>query len=265
MIKNIAKCIRFSFPIFGLAILATNFYFYVSKTIWNNHLGYVGLAMLLVSLIDTDRISKLSLGYLKLELQEKIKEADDILEHLKELITPIAEVSMTVAARSNRMGIPPINPERLKKLKQKIEKQLKKIYLVNKFNNKEILSEIFVEYHKYNLWDLSQPIFKKINAKLEQKRHQIANKIKSYPKPVSQDEQYHNLNKTKTLVESQQDDLQELNKQLNFISFRKTVQNHISRIPESIFTEEEKQQILIAVNEDIVEMEKYQQQESCFN
>lgn len=65
-------------------------------------------------------------------------------------------------------GIPPIEPERLRYLKEKMEDELKKIYLPEEIDSRLIskskkqLNEIFIEYHKFNLWDIPQPIFSSI-------------------------------------------------------------------------------------------------------
>lgn len=236
----------------------------LAPTNWNANLGYISVLLLILGLVDIENIYEFSIG--SLMLKRKIKEADSILDHLRELITPVSEVAMTVAARSNRIGMPPIEPGRLRHLKEKMEDELKKIYLPEEIDSrliskrKQQLNEIFIEYHKFNLWDLAQPIFSRIRKDLNIKEDEIRKEMELYKQPITVDEKWKKLNNTLQKINSTKQDLKEINKKLKFSDFKPKIIERINNIPDDVFNAEEKNKIICAVNPDIEKIQQYKKE-----
>jgi len=260
MMKIIVRLFLFLFSV-GLLVANTwNHFWARDLVIWDANLGYVGLAIMIISLVDVESIYEFSAGSFK--LRRKIKEADDVLEHLRELITPVSEVALTVAVRGNRMGIRPIDRDRLEYLKNKIEDQLTKIYFPENADKKsndhrrETFDKIFEELHKFHMRDLAQPIYTAIDNRLDEKAEKISGRHKSYPPPVTQDKKWRKIAPDLKKIAYSKSKVKEERNSFNFTGFRLKIIEFLRSL--EVFDDKEVEEILSAINSEIDEVEYYE-------
>jgi hypothetical protein len=110
-------------------------------------------------------------------LDQKIRDANETITRLTSLSKPLAELLFTITARAGRgySGIPRRDRYRMM---QELESELRKTGLGDKD-----IEEAKRDWHRFNLYDLSEPVFDDIIARIEEKKKQQQERINalSYP------------------------------------------------------------------------------------
>lgn len=259
--KNPANCIRKTINSFlfllaiSILLISTYQHFYKIQE-FNTYLGLISVFILIVSIIDINTVTSFSIGLIT--LQRKINEADHLLERLREIITPISEVSMTVAVKSGRMiSRDPIAKNRLDYLRNKIEYELKKIYSSSNPENNNKINEVFTEYHKFILFDLALPVFNNIQSKLSETKEGILTKINAYQQPITQDDEYKELTSQLHYLGDLESQLKEKRASFNYGDLEKYIHDFINSIKNNILDSSSKKELLCSITNDLDKFKYY--------
>lgn len=114
-------------------------------------------------------------------LDKKIEETDRLLNQLRDITAPIAEMLLSSTARIGRWGSAMPRHQQYE-LVQKIENELKKCGVID-----EQLEQAKSDWHFYNTFDLSVPVFKKIEAKLQLIQEEIEKQLRKFKQPIAPD------------------------------------------------------------------------------
>jgi len=114
-------------------------------------------------------------------LDRKLEEADKLLSQLRDLATPIAEMLLSSVARSGRWDSAMPRAQK-RELLQRIEGELRRCGVTE-----EQLEQAKVDWHYYNLHDLSSPIIKDVIDKLQEHFRERDNAINTVPTPITPD------------------------------------------------------------------------------
>ena len=251
----LSKLISFFIIISAFCLLGVNIYKYYYEGVWSYHLGYSAIILLLIGMVDINSIYQLSIGS-SITLKMKIKEADNVLTHLRKLITPVSELSMSLAARSGRSFHTPINRNRLSDLKKSIEIELRKIYP----NDSSKIKEVFFEYHKFNKLDLRDIIFENIKKELREKFKKVDDniqKLENTQKPIDpKNETFNKEIERHREIDEKISELKSIRGNLDYDdrNIRKDIENILTA-----FSGEEKRKILLNIESDIKNLEGYKE------
>lgn len=102
--------------------------------------------------------------HLEAEMRDKIEEVTDVLEKLKALLSPIAELLFTTVAREGRMGSRLSNRESYQ-LMERIETELQSIGMTDKE-----ITKTKKDWHRFNMMDLFFPIYRDLQKVLLEKQ-----------------------------------------------------------------------------------------------
>lgn len=197
-----------------------------------------------------DRIKWFKGFGLEVQLEQKIKEADDVIQRLRAVSTPIAEMLFTMAARMGRWDSAIPRQDRYRIMKQ-IEEELKLTGA-----SSEQLEKAKREWHRYNTFDLARLIFlkahKQINAKIRVKDGETS----SHPQPItSGDLAWDRLIQERKDLYNERQKLENLYKIENWQDLPNSLENYIKT--SAALTAGERDSILQETKEDLLDLKYY--------
>lgn len=111
---------------------------------------------------------------LEVELRQKIKEADELVDYLHDLALPLAEMNLSTMMRLGRWGTITPREERTR-FYEKIVSQVRKL----NFNQSEI-DLISKDYHFFNIFDLKYELYEGVKPFLDPIQKELNNKEKTF-------------------------------------------------------------------------------------
>jgi hypothetical protein len=112
-------------------------------------------------------------------LDKKIEETDRLLNQLRDITAPIAEMLLSSTARAGRWSSAMPRHQQYE-LVQRIESELRKCGVSD-----EQLEQAKSDWHFYNTIDLSGPIFAKIEAKLQPIQKEREKLLREFKQPIT--------------------------------------------------------------------------------
>lgn len=116
---------------------------------------------------------------LEAELREKIREADEALQQLRNVSLPISEMLFTMAGRFGRLGSPIPRQDRYR-IMQEIEAELVKLGV-----SQVEIDRSKHDWHRFNMRDEGHAIYTKICKKLDARVQEVDERVKAFPQPIS--------------------------------------------------------------------------------
>ncbi|WP_335901489.1 hypothetical protein ACOI2Q_07040 [Shewanella algae] len=184
-------------------------------------------------------------------LEDKIKEADEVLNQLRGLVKPISELLFTMVARGGRWdsAIPRKDSYRLM---EQLENELKEIGLSH-----DEIAKAKYEWHQFNLIDLFRPILTGISELLHEKEKAQQEVIRGFKNPIASEFQlaYKEACEEKNRISSESAKINEIYK----VDDRHNCLAEIVKFMDSsyLISEEEKKEILNRFSEEIKDVEHY--------
>lgn len=183
-------------------------------------------------------------------LDKKIETADKTIARLEGLSRPMAELLFTLSARAGRWvsGIPRRDRYRMM---EELESELRKIGL----SDAEI-EGAKQDWHRFNLYDLAEPVFDPVLARIETKRteqNQRTDRL-SYPKVV--DTEAYNREVEHLWHISAEGKRLEMTRSLdNVDSVYRGLMSFLDTT--DVFTDDEKRQVLVDIKEELEDLKYY--------
>jgi hypothetical protein len=112
------------------------------------------------------------------ELQDRIREANVLIEQLRALLLPISELLFSMVARAGRVGGHLPNRESYRIMSQ-FETELRSLGLTN-----EQIEKSKKEWHHFNMLDLQRPVLKDIGDLLHGKEVAQGKVLNSFKQPI---------------------------------------------------------------------------------
>jgi hypothetical protein len=180
-----AKVMKFIMLIAGLGLFAMGAYLSLQDKTASASVTYTaGVLCLIFAYLEEFKRFK-GFGFEAELLERKIEEAEDILKRLRTTSVPIAEMLFTLTARMGRLGSALPRRTRYKWMKE-IERELRSIGVRD-----EQLDEAKRDWHLYNIFDLSRPIFNFFRQTLQEKIEEKSKALASFRQPIDAGDQDH--------------------------------------------------------------------------
>ncbi|EGQ9781657.1 TPA: hypothetical protein I7787_21915 [Vibrio vulnificus] len=185
-------------------------------------------------------------------LDKKIEETDKLLQQLRDITVPIAEMLLSSTARVGRLssGMP---RSQKYELVQRIESELKKCGV-----EESQLDKAKEDWHYYNTFDLATPIFNKISAKLQpihQERNKVLNQFSSQTITPDRMDEHKRLIEHRNIVTQEMEAFKDLrqikNQSLLADKIRGSILNSVS------LSEDSKRELVEELEEELRDLEHY--------
>jgi hypothetical protein len=184
-------------------------------------------------------------------LDRKIEEADKLIAQLRDITVPIAEMLLSATARMGRLGS--AMPRHQKHdLLQRIERELRKCGVSD-----AQLEQAKMDWHRYNIFDLSGPVFESIIRALEPHLKEQESKLRSFPQPISPDRknEYEQLIEERNIVLREKQTLRDLQQLKNQSKMAVSISSCIRE--SQVLSHEEKKNLLESLKEQFKDIEHY--------
>jgi hypothetical protein len=184
-------------------------------------------------------------------LDKKIEETDNLLKQLRDITAPMSEMLISSTARAGRLGSAMPRSQKYE-LMQRIETELKKCGV-----DEEQLEKTKQDWHFYNIFDLSSPIFEKIQNKLQPIQQEREKKLREFKQPIAPDKQdeYKQLIDNRNEVSKEMDKFRDLRQLKNQRNLAKKITKEIEE-SENLSTLE-KQELNSEIEEELRDLEHY--------
>lgn len=134
-----------------------------------------------------ERITEISAGGASAKLQEKIKEADEAIEHVRALAATLVRPTMKMAVRLGRWDSG-LSRQETHELKVQVENTLKALGTPD-----EDISEAVHDYYVYTLFDMSREFMGTVKAALDEKVKVFFEKTQGFVGPISDIPEYNRI------------------------------------------------------------------------
>lgn len=183
-------------------------------------------------------------------LDNKIKEADEILSKLRNLLIPMSEMLISTTARMGRWGT--IMPRRQKyALIQRIEDELKNCGV-----KLEQLEAAKHDWYRLNIFDMVTPITNKINDILKKKHSSLEQELRNIKSPTQPDNQkYLKIIEDRKIIFQEQQVIKNICQDKDLSGAATKIKNYMSGSKALI--DEEKRILLQSVKEELLDVEYY--------
>ncbi len=185
-------------------------------------------------------------------LDKKIEEADDLISRLRNISIPLAEMLLSSTARMGRIGT--IMPRRQKyDLLKKIEDELRQCGVTDKQ-----LETTKMDWHYYNLFDLSSPAFDVINEYNRKHKKKINDELNEFGKTSITPERrsdHDELCERNRMVYEDKKRFDAVHQSRSNGFLDETILNFVSE--SIVFTKEEKQEILNEIDDSLKDIKFY--------
>lgn len=183
-------------------------------------------------------------------LERKIVEADETIARLRNLSKPLAELMFTIVARSGRWDSMVPRHDRYRIMEQ-LESELCQIGM-----SKTDIENAKRDWHRFNLFDLSSPVFEEILERIKEKKKEEQNRIGSVKQPISpNDQDYKKAIERLRHIHEEEKKLKDAHIYENIESVYDGLINFVQST--DVFTEDEKQEILTTKKEELEDLQYY--------
>lgn len=186
-------------------------------------------------------------------LKEKIEEADELIEHLKAFSVPTTKLLISNLARSGRMGA---------KLPRQESYELcnEIVASMRKYGVEEADIEIAKrDWHRFNLFDMAQPLFQGIGTFIEPEKAKIQEELKILPQPIKEEDRdkYSKIINCQNEISKWEKAYSNLRQQEDLFSLATEIEKQVQDCP---FVENaEKEKFLSCNNEELEDLKYYAQ------
>jgi len=183
-------------------------------------------------------------------LDQKIGEADKTIGQLRSLSKPLSELMFTMVARSGRWDSMIPRRDRYRIMRE-LESELRQIGM-----SESEIEDAKRDWHRFNLIDLSWPIFKQISDRVKEEEEAQHKRIDALSRPSVSDHEAHKKEVERLWrISSEEKRLEETVSYENIESVYDAIMDFIRRT--DIFTEAEKQDILATGKDELEDLEYY--------
>lgn len=184
-------------------------------------------------------------------LDKKIEETDNLLKQLRDITAPISGMLISSTARSGRWGSAMPRSQKYE-LMQRIERELRKCGV-----EEEQLEKAKKDWHFYNIFDLSSPIFKKIQNKLSPIQQEREKELREFKQPITPDrmDEHKELIDRRNEVSKEIAKFRDLHQLKNQADLARQISNEIEN--SSIFSSEDKIGLNAEIDEEMRDLEHY--------
>jgi hypothetical protein len=184
-------------------------------------------------------------------LRKKINEADEILQRLREVTLPIAELLFAINARVGLWSAPVPRRDSYRIMKQ-IEEELRLIGV-----RPEGLEKARREYDRRNIFDLTRPLIKGFTNALDAKKKGKRIESENFTKPVSADKQqnYMKLQEERARLDSFRKDLEKFYQIEEVDTLPSAIDDSIKKC--EFLIEEEKEDLFTRYREEMDDLKYY--------
>lgn len=184
-------------------------------------------------------------------LDKKIEESDELLNQLRDITAPISEMLISSTARMGRWDSAMPRHQKYELL-QRIERELKNCGI-----NEEQLEQAKSDWHFYNIFDLSSPIFEKIVNKLKPILQEREKQLRDFKQPITPDkkEEYEQLIAYRNEASKEIGDFRDMRQLKNQKELPKLIRESIAS--SDILHPDEKNSLNREVEEEVRDLEHY--------
>ena len=184
-------------------------------------------------------------------LDKKIEETEELLAQLRNITSPIAEMLISTTARSGRLGSAMPRHQKYELL-QKIEGELRNCGVSD-----SQLEKAKADWHYYNIFDMSSPIFVKIQAKLNKIRQEREKLLSEFKQPITPEtkEEHEKLVELRNEAVKEIDGLRDLRQLKKQEDLPELINESISS--SNLLSTDQKNELHNAIREELRDLEHY--------